>query len=483
MLRYVLLLLSIFASGCYFMRGSSGGGETEWQPPRKINTEDVALLKEYQIEKVAEGFTFPTSITFDDDGNAYVVESGYSYGEVFTTPRLIRIGEDGSKKVIAEGSNNGPWTAVFFHENSFIVTEGGQMEGGKILRISQSGEKTELLSGLPSKGDHHTNGAIVGPDGYIYFGQGTATNSAVVGIDNYQFGWLKRFPEFHDNPCEDIELTGENYETDNPLTEAKDKATTGAFSPFNQKTTKGQVIKGKVPCSGSIMRIPVRGGDPELVAWGFRNPFGLAFSPDENLYVVENGYDDRGSRPVWGSGDYLWKVDRGGWYGWPDFVGSGYAVDTDMHEPPGEPKPKRLINNSRKVPSRPVAYFGVHSSSNGIDFSRSKEFGFEGEAFIAQFGDQAPTVGKVLHPVGYKVVRVNVNTGVINDFAVNKGKENGPGSLLGSGGLERPVAVRFSPDGNALYVVDFGVMLMSSEGAKPQSETGVIWKITRRGGQ
>ena len=56
----------------------------------------------------------------------------------------------------------------------------------------------------------------------------------------------------------------------------------------------------------------------------------------------------------------------------------------------------------------------MHSSSNGFDFSRSKAFGFEGEAFIAQFGDMAPEVGKVWSPVGFKVVRVDVATGVIS---------------------------------------------------------------------
>lgn len=479
MIRNVLFAILIFyASGCYFMRGSSGGGEIDWNPPRNINAEDIALLKEYRVEMVAEKFTFPTSITFDEDGNPYVVESGYSYGEVFTTPKLIRIEKDGTKKVVAEGEKNGPWNSVFYHNGNFIIAEGGQSEGGKILSVTQDGKITELITGLPSKGDHHTNAAIAGDDGYIYFGQGTATNSGVVGLDNFKFGWLKRFPDFHDIPCEDIELTGENYETDNPFNEGR--AVTGAFSPFNQKTEKGQVIKGKIPCSGSIMRIPLKGGEVELIAWGLRNPYGLAFSEVGDLYVTDNGYDDRGSRPVWGSGDYLWKVIKGGWYGWPEFVGGEHSVSSDMHDPPGEPTPKKLINNLRKTAARPTAYFGVHSSSNGIDFSRSDEFGFKGEAFVAQFGDQAPGVGKVLHPVGYKVVRVNIENGTINDFAVNKGDENGPASYLGEGGLERPVAVRFSPDGRSLYIVDFGVLLNSDKGSFPKEQTGVVWRITRK---
>jgi hypothetical protein len=121
----------------------------------------------------------------------------------------------------------------------------------------------------------------------------------------------------------------------------------------------------------------------------------------------------------------------------------------------------------------------VHSSSNGFDFSRSASFGHVGEAFVAQFGDMAPDVGKVLSPVGFKVVRVDVESGVTRDFAVNRGDTNGPASRIGGGGLERPLAARFDPAGAALYVVDFGVMTMGERGPEPRSGTGVLWRITR----
>ncbi len=126
-----------------------------------------------------------------------------------------------------------------------------------------------------------------------------------------------------------------------------------------------------------------------------------------------------------------------------------------------------------------------------FDFSRSPLFGHVGEAFIAQFGDLSPTAGKVLAPVGFKVVRVNVENGIVEDFAVNHGRVNGPASKIGGGGLERPIAARFSPDGSALYLVDFGVMTVGQGGKvrlpwaknKPTSEprrgTGALWKVTR----
>jgi glucose/arabinose dehydrogenase len=463
------------------MRGSQGGGQIRAVQTRTTNPTDVLLPPGYKIELVAKDFTFPTAVTFDDAGNLYVLESGYCYGEVFTDPQLLKIENNGVRTVIAKGERNGPWNGVVFHEGNFYVSEGGAIEGGKILRITPGGEITVLVDNLPSLGDHHTNTLLV-REGFIYFGQGTATNSAVVGVDNAAFGWLKRKPEFHDIPCGDIVLTGENFDTEQPLTKNEDdKSTTGAFTAFGTKTSPGQTIKGSVPCTGSIMRIPVNGGRVEVVAWGLRNPFGLAVAPDGKLYTTENAYDERGSRPVWGTGDVLWEVkDNNTWYGWPDFsAGKPIRADEEF-KPPSNKKVKPLLKEYPNTPPEPVAIFGVHSSANGFDFSDSADFGFTGEAFVALFGDMAPGVGKVLSPVGFKIVRVDVKSGVIRDFAVNKGKKNGPASWLKHGGLERPVSVSFGPSGEDLFVVDFGILQMNGSRARPQQNTGVIWKIVKQ---
>src|SRR5690606_9969099 len=125
----------------------------------------------------------------------------------------------------------------------------GQKEGGKILKVTPGGEITAIVEGLPGMGDHHTNGPVI-RDGYVYFTTGSVTNSGVVGPDNAEFGWLKRHPELHDIPCEDVTLAGENFETEQVLTDAQgDKAVTGAYLPFGTASTAGQVIKGKLPCS------------------------------------------------------------------------------------------------------------------------------------------------------------------------------------------------------------------------------------------
>lgn len=480
-LAVALLGLAVLTlGGCYSMRPSSGGGQTDASLPRRIDPADVAVPRGYRVDVAATGLTFPTGVAFDRDGVPHIVEAGYSYGEVFTTPRLLRVNADGGITELARGSKNGPWTGVAYADGAFYVAEGGQLQGGRILRITGDGEVSILVDNLPSLGDHHTNGPAIAPDGTIYFGQGTATNSAVVGADNLKFGWLRRFPDFHDVPCQDVALAGRDFETtDVPGVQAP-KVRTGAYVPFGTTTAAGQIIKGQLPCSGAIMRVSPSGRKPELVAWGFRNPFGLAFAPDGALYVTDNGYDDRGSRPVWGTPDVLWRVTPGTWYGWPDYS-QGLPVTLEAFKPPGKAPLQFVLARHPNKPPRPAAVLAVHASSNGMDFSRSAVFGHAGEAFIAEFGDMAPGTGKVLNPVGFRVIRVNVTNGRIHAFAVNKGEQSGPASKVGGGGLERPTGVRFDPSGNALYVVDFGVMLTGEKGPRPLPGTGVLWRITRGG--
>ncbi|WP_434345780.1 PQQ-dependent sugar dehydrogenase [Myxococcus virescens] len=469
----------LLLSGCFHLFGGGGGGKADFKPPRRVDPQDVAVPEGYRIEVVATGLTYPTGVAFDGEGTPYVTESGYSYGEDFAPGRLLRVEKDGRLTEVAKGEHQ-PWTGVTWHQGAFYVAQGGEQGGGRIVRVTPGGLMTPLVSSLPSLGDHHTNGPVVGPDGALYFGVGTATNSGVVGPDNASMGWLKRNPAFHDVPCRDVTLAGVNYPSANPLALQSGQVHTGAFVPFGTETKPGQVIKGGMPCSGAVFRLVPEATTPELVAWGFRNPFGLAFAPNGRLYVTENGYDVRGSRPLFGAADWMWEVEPGGWYGFPDFAG-GNPVDQEWFKVPGGEVPKRVLQEPPGTPPQPVAAFGVHSSSNRFDFSRNPDFGHVGEAFVAQFGDQAPDTGKTMAPVGFKVVRVDVSNGVIEDFVANKDKgSGGPASRLRKAGLERPIDARFEPSGRALYIVDFGVMLVKGKGdLRPFQQTGVLWRVTR----
>jgi hypothetical protein len=94
---------------------------------------------------------------------------------------------------------------------------------------------------------------------------------------------------------------------------------------------------------------------------------------------------------------------------------------------------------------------------------------------VAEFGDVTPVTGVVAAPKGFKVVRVS--GGSVSDFLTNSGR--GPASKLGNGGLERPIDVKFDRTGNAMYVLDFGIMTVPAA-TSPKRGTGVLWRITKR---
>jgi hypothetical protein len=185
----LLAATTVGLSACvYTLSRSEGGGQAPFSPPRVVDSAQFALPEGYRVEPVATRLTFPTDVAVDAAGRVYVIEAGYSYGEVWTTPQLLRVEPGGRTTAIARGARNGPWTGVTLHDGEFYIAEGGELRGGRILRVAPDGEVTPLVENLPTRGDHHTNGPEIGPEGEICFGVGTATNSGVVGVDSAQYG-------------------------------------------------------------------------------------------------------------------------------------------------------------------------------------------------------------------------------------------------------------------------------------------------------
>lgn len=83
-------------------------------------------------------------------------------------------------------------------------------------------------------------------------------------------------------------------------------------------------------------------------------------------------------------------------------------------------------------------------------------------------------------PIGFKVVRVDMNRREVVDFAVNK--IIGPATKLPHSGFERPSHCAFGPDG-ALYIVDFGEISIAPEkgGIRQPDGSGALWRIRRTG--
>jgi glucose/arabinose dehydrogenase len=223
------------------------------------------------------------------------------------------------------------------------------------------------------------------------------------------------------------------------------------------------------------------GSDLRLEAWGLRNPYGIAFHPDGRLFVTEHGIDERGARWIVGDFDDLYQIESGRWYGWPDFA-SGVRLDDPAWGERGQGRAPVLARHPEAEPPKPVAKFQPHCGANGLDFCRDPAFGFQGQAFAALFGDLFPVTTSRIKPAGFKVARVDVESGEIFDFAVNR--IAGPESKLPHSGLERPSHCQFGPDG-ALYVVDWGEIEIAPEkgGVRMAVGSGALWRIRRVEGE
>lgn len=261
----------------------------------------------YRVEVVLSGLHYPTSIEFDDAGNMYVAEAGYVYGDSFAPARVLRVTPKGDIAVAAS-ELSGPVNDLLWHRDRLYISH-----RTKISILEPSGKIRDLVTGLPSLGDHHNNQLAADSDGNIYFGQGTATNSGVVGLDNFLMGWLTLHPHFHDKPARAIRLQGNNFMTLNPLMLTAEKVppmvTTGGYHSFGKE---GETVEGVIKANGTILHIDPEGRNLGVYAWGLRNPFGLAFDSSGQLFVAENGFDERGSRPIANAPDTLWAVRQGG---------------------------------------------------------------------------------------------------------------------------------------------------------------------------
>lgn len=436
---------------------------------RPLRPNDIAAPDGFAVEVAVDGLDAPTMSTFDEEGRMLIAESGYGgAGEA----KVTRIEADGAQTTLAEGDVFGeevPITAVAYHQGRVYVVHAGTVS------IVEEGTLTPVVTGLPGQGDHQAN-QLVFHNGWMYMAVGTMTNSAVVGTDNAVFGWLEQPAkrQLHDIPCEDIQLTDQVFEAENPLNEAEDQVMTSAYSAFGDASTAGTTVAGDVRCNGAILRARPDGTGLEVYAWGFRNPYGLRAGPDEAIYVTMHGFDARGQRPIENAWDCLYRVEQGAWYGFPDF-----ACDTPVTEtrfkPINQPQPQFLVaEHPTDTPPSPIARFDPHAATNGFDFAPSDVWGAPTDVFIALFGDFTPATGTVPRPVGVQVVRVSTVTGEISPFLANK--NSGAASTHSAGGFEHPSDVAFGPDG-AMYVTDWGVAHITVDGLKLEPNTGVVWRI------
>jgi|SRR5579864_2681823 len=503
---------------------------------------DIVVPDGFAVSVFASGLNMPTGIAFLGNKNhfqVYVLESGHGLpsrcneqgsfsGGVFAannpfTPDILVFDQNGNKiagplgKPTSSGGGfqpAGPAVDIGF-ENGFqggrlFATDsnqathgGGQNSSSRIVTVDiHSGAVTPVITGLPT-GDHPTE-QLAFKGGWIYWSQGSTTNSGVVGRDNN--GGLNQ----PDIPCQDITLSDNVFDSGGgvktsgyePFGVQAKGATVSAFTNTQDATKSRHGV-----CDGATLRAKLN--DPnntiEPVGWGHRNGYAIRFAPDNHplpgqLLVGEDGADERGARPSNGAPE-VFSVDQQNadgtpvYHGWPDrygFLAASQAVFNpvggasddlcvfDASNPPSFCTPASLaLILSEDVPIRdvlasppapivaPLALEAADSSITGIDFVPNSfatgpvQRGAALYSLEGDFGFSGPNATAPAPEVGHEVKLINFGEDPLSlsfqNFARNDTGGQAFISVTNTAGFNRPTNVRFGPDGCA-YVVDYGAV-------------------------
>jgi glucose/arabinose dehydrogenase len=421
------------------------------------------------------------------------------------------------------GLSGGP---LFATDSNQATHAGGNNNSSRIVTVNpMTGAVTPFITNLPT-GDHPTE-QLAFKGGWIYWSQGSTTNSGVVGRDNG--GGTNQ----SDIPCQDITLSQNLFDSGggvmtsgySPFGVQQPGATIKAF--FNSFT--GQVRPGV--CDGAILRAQLSNpNNIQAFSWGYRNPYAIRFPPvDHPLYggilAGMDGADERGARPSNNAPEeiHLGRQNPDGspdYHGWPDRYGgllSSLAVynpvggsNDDVCPPPfdqttclanlqaaGDIPIRDVLAGPPQQITGPIATEAADSSFTGIDFvpdafvvgpvqPGAALYSLEGD-----FGFSAPNATAPAPEVGHEVKLINFNQlpGSPLALRIQNFARNSTGDqafVTNINGFNRPTNVRFGPDGCA-YVVDYGAVRDLSEDSHfvgaangPLVQipgTGVIWKI------
>ena len=468
----------------------------------------------FSVKPFIRGLTAPTAIAWDEDGSLLVADWGGSYND---EPQIIGFKKDGSRFTLYPQGRQFPFDIGrrFFHlygpvggmvvyKGLIYVSHRDEDGFGQITALDHKGGHTTIVAHLPAQGDFAVTDLAIDPRfGRLYFGVGSATNSGVVGVDNWE--WVRDTPRVHDQPLVRVHLRGYRFDSYNPfsgLFGPADIAVTAPFQPFNV-SNETEVDGNKFP-NAAIYSCSPNGGDVQVVAHGIRCPRGIAFH-DYSFYFTNDGMALRGTRPVKNDPDALLRLIPLTWYGWPDYTADLQPVWQDQFQP----APSVDISNTgyKRVlfvidrdatnldpknqatplqePNRSLLVKGVFSPLSGAakltfvpDTWPAREM--RGKAIVALSGDRAPfdTSGRpIIGPIGYKVVMVNTDTQQVTDFIRNTA--GGPGSRIDPRNgnlLERPIDVKFGPDGS-LYLLDAGRMQVRDGREQYDPGTGQIFRL------
>jgi hypothetical protein len=532
--------------------------------------QDIVLPTGYSVSVFKSGLNFPTGIAFKGEPGhfeVYILESGHGLPSRCNdqsafgsgdfdpsnpfTPDILVFDQGGTLlRTLAKPTSTGglqpegPAVDIAFEHglkggrlfatdsNQATHAHNGQNDSSRIVTVDpQNGAVTPFITNLPT-GDHPTE-QLAFKEGWIYWSQGTTTNSGVVGLDN------GNGQNQQDIPCQDIVLSDDVFDSGEGVM-------TSGYSPFGMQRP-GATVKAFESashpgvCDGAILRARLDSDHPEGTiqpfSWGYRNGYAIRFAPHDHalkggLLVGEDGADERGARPANNVPDNLQLARQNpdgspDYHGWPDQFGFQPALDAvynpiggpgddlcvpDPNNPPSmctsaslkqiqaEDVPVRNVLASPPQPiTNPLAIEAADSSFTGIEFA-SDTFAHDpvrpGAALYALEGDFGFSAANATDPApetGHEIKLINFSQPgeplalQVSRFAHNTTFEQAFAS--GIRGLNRPTQIRMGPD-DCMWVADYGAVrdfgqsspeikfVGADNGSLVQIPgTGVIWRI------
>jgi glucose/arabinose dehydrogenase len=456
------------------------------------------------LVEIIKDLNCPTAVCWNSAGDMLIAESGIDGSE----PHIFGYHKDHTYFNIYPWKRNvsfyptgfvlfGPIGGMACYQNHIYVSHRDHNGKGLITALGYDGTHSTVVADLPAQGDYGVTDVVI-HNGRLYFGVGTATNSGVVGLDNYQANWLKRHPDVHDevySPSDTpLKVLGYRFDTPNPWAGlfSPDLFVTGPFQSFGH-SNQSRITTTDKP-NGAIYSCSVEGGDLKVEGYGLHNPRGIAFDEYGTTYITNDGMEMRGTRPVFNDPDAFIRLGRDAWHGWPDYSTTGESIGEERFRPPvsmligsGYREISQLIDQVASgihLADFNVLLHGVFPSLSGaakMDFipENSPFKDLRGYAVVALDGDRSPYSSgglKLLNRVGFKVALVAADTKQVKDFVHNTA--NVPISMqpYGSVGLERPCDVKVGPDG-AIYILDFGRMDNNNAIPRYYPGTGGLFKL------
>lgn len=259
---------------------------------QKQNYQITASDKKNSAEVLFKGTAGAQDFTEDDFGNIYICYENH----------IQYVGEKGNSFIVLKDESLNISSIDYFN-NFLYFTSGHNLYSFNI----KSKELKVLINNIPNFGDYNKSNIKINKV-QIFITIGAATNSGVVGDDNL---WKSKYPYFCDISPRNLVLTGINFGTESQ----------GPFLMENSRSIKEQHISAHKPGNSEIISYDIKTGKIEDYATGIRNVTGFDFDSEGSVIAGIGGMEFRGLRPIFGDSDYIYQINKGVWYGFPDFSG------------------------------------------------------------------------------------------------------------------------------------------------------------------